>query len=161
MMKHLIKLQQDSKTDENTLTQFRFTMHTQMMKTSAAYPNVNSQISSCSCCWKVGNVSNWGWLFVFPSVHLHVNFCCPFLKLWLLDLWQQCRHWIKGTTQFWSVDTEMGKKRSRSINSKVPSDESLDLKQQGGTSDLDLWLVVSWLHILVWLHYGSILWPSS
>lgn len=113
------------------------------------------------CCWKVGNVSNWGWLFVFPSVHLHVNFCCPFLKLWLLDLWQQCRHWIKGTTQFWSVDTEMGKKRSRSINSKVPSDESLDLKQQGGTSDLDLWLVVSWLHILVWLHYGSILWPSS
>ena len=47
-MKHLIKLQQDSKTDENTLTQFRFTMHTQMMKTSAAYPNVNSQISSCA-----------------------------------------------------------------------------------------------------------------
>lgn len=48
MMKHLIKLQQDSKTDENTLTQFRFTVHTQMMKTSAAHPNVNSQISPCT-----------------------------------------------------------------------------------------------------------------
>lgn len=85
MMKHLIKLQQDSKTDENTQTHPWFPMHTQQtMKTSAANSNVIAHLFGVILLlkgWKCLQL----WLTVSLSVHMRMNFCYP-LQLWYLDL---------------------------------------------------------------------------